>query len=55
MKLFNILGSQKNVFIDGGLDWIEDKVEASVNKVDDAAVLPMCNLIRTVLRVPDDD
>lgn len=55
MKLFNLLGEQKNIFLDAGLDWIENKVEASETKVDDMIVLPMCKLVREVLKVPDDD
>lgn len=54
-KLFDALGDLKSIFIDAGLDYIEDKVEASENKVDDMIVLPACKLVRVVLRVPDND
>lgn len=54
-KLFDALGDLKTVFIDAGLDYIEDKVIASENKIDDTVILPACNLVRTVLRVPDND
>jgi hypothetical protein len=54
-KLFFALGAQKNEFIDAGLDWIENNIEATENKIDDMVVLPMCSLVRTVLNVPDND
>jgi len=54
-KLFDALGDLKTIFLDAGLDYIEDKVIASENKIDDTLILPACSLVRTVLRVPDND
>jgi hypothetical protein len=54
-KLLKILGDQSKIFIDAGLDWVEIKVTESPTKLDDAAVLPLCRLVRNVLNVPDDD
>ncbi|MGD9156813.1 MAG: hypothetical protein PVG39_00265 [Desulfobacteraceae bacterium] len=54
-KLFDALGDLKTIFLDAGLDYIEDRVIASENKVDNALILPACSLVRTVLRVPDND
>jgi hypothetical protein len=42
-------------FVDAGLDAIEDLVQESENKVDDAVVLPICKVIRTTFNVPDND
>lgn len=42
-------------FIDAGLDWIEETVEKSETKIDDKLVLPICDLLRRTLNVPDDD
>ena len=44
-----------NDLVDTILDWIEERVAASDNKIDDALVLPLCNTIRTALNVPDND
>ena len=55
LKLYRALGEYKDDFIDAGLDFIEQKVVDSANKVDDAIVLPMCRVVRRVLNVPDDD
>lgn len=41
--------------VDALLDSIENAVEGSGNKVDDAIVLPLCNLVREAFDVPDDD
>ena len=55
-KLFYVLGNDlRIIFIDAGLDYIEDAVIASENKIDDAVVLPACKLVRTVLNIPDND
>ncbi len=54
-KLFECLKSNKNIFIDAGLDFIEDKVKESPTKLDDVTVLPLCELVRKVLKVPDED
>jgi len=42
-------------FVDLLLDFIEDTVQKSENKIDDAMVLPLCKLIRTTFGVPDND
>lgn len=39
--------------IDGILDKLEDKVEASENKIDDATVLPLIKLLRSVASIED--
>lgn len=54
-KLFALLGNTKDIFIDAGLDWIENKVIESPMQFDDLTVLPMCSLVRKVLNVPDND
>lgn len=41
--------------VDAFLDLIEDAVENSENKVDDAVVLPICKRIRETFNVPDND
>jgi hypothetical protein len=42
-------------FADKVLDWVEDAVERSENKLDDATVLPLCNMIRSAFDIPDND
>jgi len=42
-------------FVDLLLDFIEDTVQNSENKLDDAIVLPLCKLIRATFGVPDND
>ncbi len=42
-------------FADKILDWVEDAVERTENKIDDAAVLPLCNMIRASFDIPDND
>jgi len=42
-------------WIDMGIDMVEDKVAASPSTLDDAIVLPMCNLLRKALSIPDND
>jgi len=37
------------------LDVIEDAVAASPNKIDDAAALPICKMIREAFSIPDND
>lgn len=39
--------------IDGVLDKIENKVIASENKIDDATVLPLIKLLRSVANIED--
>jgi hypothetical protein len=54
-KLFTAIGKNYKVFIDAGLDYVEEKVEGSATELDDITVLPVCNMIRNVLNVPDND
>lgn len=42
-------------FADMLLDWVEDAVENSENKIDDAAILPLCAMIRSAFDIPDND
>ena len=42
-------------FADKVLDWVEDAVERSENKIDDLTVLPLCNMIRSSFDIPDND
>lgn len=42
-------------FADMVLDFVEDKVKGSKSPVDDASILPVCEMIRTAFNVPDDD
>ena len=37
------------------LDVIEDAVADSPNKIDDAAALPICKMIREAFHIPDND
>ena len=37
------------------LDVVEDFVKASENDIDDAIVLPLCNMVREAFNIPDDD
>ena len=37
------------------LDLVEDAAVDSTNKIDDAVVLPICNLIRNAYNIPDND
>ncbi len=43
------------IFADQILDWVENEVMESDNKIDDAAVLPLCNMIRSTFDIPDED
>ena len=54
-KLFDCLKTNKNIFIDAGLDFIEDAVKESPTELDDITILPLCELVRKVLQVPDED
>ena len=49
--------SEENIkeFADMCLDFVEDKVISSVNKVDDKLVLPACAIVRRVFDIPDED
>lgn len=42
-------------FADMLLDWVEDAVENSENKIDDATILPLCAMIRSAFDIPDND
>jgi hypothetical protein len=42
-------------FVDKTLDWVEERVLGSASTVDDAIMIPLCNLVRTAFDVPDDD
>ena len=42
-------------FLDLTLDFVEQKVQGTQSTVDDAVVLPICNMIRLSFDVPDDD
>jgi hypothetical protein len=54
--LFTVLTPENlRKFVDAGLDAIEDLVQESENKIDDAIVLPICKTIRTAFNVPDND
>ncbi len=37
------------------LDFVEDKVIGSANDMDDAIILPACDLIRATFNIPDND
>lgn len=41
--------------LDSLLDWVEDTIQSTENKWDDALVLPLCEAIRKQLDVPDND
>lgn len=42
-------------FLDNAFDWVEDKIAASENKIDDAVIQPLINKAREILDVPDGD
>tara|TARA_Y100000310_G_scaffold315560_1_gene366279 strand:+ start:274 stop:492 length:219 start_codon:yes stop_codon:yes gene_type:complete len=42
-------------FADNALDFIEDAVADSENKIDDAVVLPLCEVIRDAFHIEDND
>ena len=46
---------QYKLIVDKLIDAIEDVVEKSDNKIDDALVLPLCVKLREILDVPDND
>jgi len=50
-------GNQETVkkAVDAFLDVIEDRIEETETKVDDAILLPLCQLARKLLGIPDDD
>jgi hypothetical protein len=43
------------LFVDAGLDAIENFVEKSETDVDNKIILPMCKLIRNTFDIPDND
>lgn len=54
--LFTLLPKDKfNVFVDGLLDKLEEQIEESENKWDDALALPLITKIRELLNIPDND
>jgi len=56
--IWNVLkgqGEELAVFADMILDFCEDYVLGTASKIDDALVLPVCNLIRSVANIPDND
>ncbi len=40
-------------FADNLLDWVEDAVEESKNKIDDVTILPLCAMVRSTFDIPD--
>lgn len=42
-------------FADMVLDFVENQIAASETDVDDKIVLPLLNLLREALNIPDDD
>ena len=55
MLLGLLTKEQGKKLLDNFFDWIENMVEDSENKFDDAVVLPLVNKARELLDVPDDD
>ena len=46
---------QLRKFADMALDFVEDAVQSSKNKIDDAIALPIIKQARTAFNIPDDD
>ena len=42
-------------FVDTLLDFIEEFVEGTKSDIDDAIILPVCEALRSILNIPDDD
>ncbi len=42
-------------FVDTLLDFIEEFVAGTASDIDDAIILPVCNALRDILNIPDDD
>jgi hypothetical protein len=42
-------------FVDKLLDFVEDAVLGSASELDDKLVLPLCQMIRDALNIPDED
>jgi hypothetical protein len=54
--LFTLLPKDKfNTVVDSLLDKLEEQIEESENKWDDALALPLITKIRELLNVPDND
>ena len=54
-KLFEAIGDNYVQFIDAGLDFVEDQIAETATDLDDMTILPLLNMIRDVLQVPDND
>lgn len=46
---------QLKKFADMAMDFVEDAVQDSTNKVDDIVVLPILQRLRDTFNIPDDD
>lgn len=55
MFISRMSGDDMKIWMDHGIDIIEDKVTASESKTDDMIVLPLCKLVREALTIPDND
>lgn len=49
----NLTPELLKTFADQILDWVENAVEESENKLDDATILPLCNMVRKAFDIPD--
>lgn len=50
-----LTSEQLKIFADALLDLIENTVQKSESKIDDAIVIPLCSLIRATFSIPDND
>lgn len=57
MKVIVLFLDEENMkkFADYLLDFVENGVEKSSNKWDDAVVLPLCKKVREAFDIPDND
>ena len=46
---------QLRKFADMAMDFVEDAVKDSTNKIDDVVVLPILERLRETFNIPDDD
>ena len=46
---------QLRKFADMAMDFVEDAVQDSTNKIDDVVVLPVLKRLRETFNIPDDD
>lgn len=53
MLLDRLTPSAMQKIVDMTLDYIEDYVESTENRVDDAIILPLCEMIRATFNVED--